>query len=211
MSETSRKIIEAIAVTAELTGTQLSLEAARIMDEDLACYPEQDVLKALARCRRELKSRLTLAEIISRIDDGRPGPEEAWAMIPKDERSSVVWTEEMAEAFGVCYSLIESGDNVQARMAFIEAYRDRVMRARDNKSPIVWRPSLGHDPRGRESVLLEAVEKGRLEAKYAASLIPALSATPEFIRLMDLAKSGGQLRLVVNGDKRKPKERKLVF
>ena len=77
------ELAEALAVTAELTGTELSVAAAKVMATDLAAYPRQQVLGALARCRRELKTRLTMAAVIERLDDGRPGAEEAWAMIPK--------------------------------------------------------------------------------------------------------------------------------
>ncbi len=43
-------------------------------------------------------------------NDGRPGPEEAWALVPKDEETSVVMTEEMAAAAGAARPLIEGGD-----------------------------------------------------------------------------------------------------
>jgi hypothetical protein len=69
----SSRLSEAVAVTLELTGTTLSEVAARMMADDLARYPEQQVMGALTRCRRELKGRLTIADVISRLDDGRPG------------------------------------------------------------------------------------------------------------------------------------------
>ncbi|ALQ51887.1 hypothetical protein [Nitrosomonas ureae] len=172
MPQIKENLLKAIAVTAELTGTELSIDAARMMAEDLSQYPEELVFKALTKCRRELKSRMSLADVISRIDDGRPGPEEAWAMIPKNESGSVVWTQEMAEAYGVCCQLINDGDTVQARMAFLEAYRDRCAKARDQGVAVTWIPSLGHDPHGREQVLVEAVEKGRLTASHAEKLLP---------------------------------------
>lgn len=107
MQPISKELLKAIAVTAELTQTELSIDAARMMAIDLSQYDEQQVMKALEKCRKGLKSKLTVEAVISRIDDGRPGPEEAWAMIPKSEFSSVVWTAEMAEAFGISYKLIE--------------------------------------------------------------------------------------------------------
>lgn len=168
----SETLLQAIAVTAELTGTELSKSAARVMAEDLAQYPEPQVLGALTKCRRELRGRMTIADVISRIDDGRPGPEEAWAMIPHDESGSVVWTNEMAEAFGIAYRQIECGDTIQARMAFIEAYKARCQQSRDSRIPVKWVPSLGHDKAGREAVLLEAAEKGRLSLTHAQSLLP---------------------------------------
>ncbi len=186
MTQISENLLKAIAVTVELTGTELSEDAARIMAEDLAQYPEDKVMKALTKCRRELKGRVSIAEVISRIDDGRPGAEEAWAMIPKNEAGSVVWTDEMAEAYGVVYQLINDGDTVQARMAFIEAYRDRCEKSRDAGIPVKWSPSLGHDPHGREQVLIDAVEKGMLTAHHVAGLLPYREdASKSLLRLVN--------------------------
>ena len=69
----SKALLQAIAVTAELTGTQLSEGAARVLAADVAPYPEKQVMGALVRCRKELRGRLTVADIIARLDDGRPG------------------------------------------------------------------------------------------------------------------------------------------
>jgi hypothetical protein len=167
----SRKLVEAVAVTAELTGTELSEAAARVMVADLSGFPESQVLAALVKCRRELRGRMTIADVISRIEDGRPGPEEAWAMIPKDESGSVVWTEEMAGAFGVAEKILRY-DLVAGRMAFLEAYKTRVQAARDLRKPTVWMPSFGTDSRGREYALMDAVEHGRMSAERATSLLP---------------------------------------
>lgn len=185
----NENLLKAIAVTAELTMTELSVDAARLMAEDLAQYPEEQVLKALTKCRRELKSRMSLADIISRIDDGRPGAEEAWAMIPKNESGSVVWTDEMAEAFGIAYPLIADGDTVQARMAFTEAYRDRCNKARDAGIKVKWAPSLGHDPMGREHVLMDAVEKGKLTASHVSGLLPYREGSGASNKLLELCKN----------------------
>lgn len=168
----TKTLIEAIAVTAELTGTVMSAPAARVMADDLARFPEGAVLEALTRCRRELKGRLTIADVLTRIDDGRPGPEEAWAMIPHDEAASVVWTEEMSGAFNVANALITEGEKIQARMAFVERYKTLVAAARDKGLPVKWSASLGHDPHGRERVLVEAVNMGRIGPNYARLLLP---------------------------------------
>ena len=82
------------------------------------------------------------------------------------------------EAFGIAYPLIADGGTVQARMAFIEAYRDRCNKARDSGLSVKWSPSLGHDPMGREHVLMDAVEKGRLTAKHVSGLLPSPRAWP---------------------------------
>lgn len=182
-----QSLTEALAVTAELTGTDMSKHAARVMAEDLARFPVAQVLGALTRCRRELRGRLTIADVIARIDDGRPGVEEAWAMIPKSEGASVVWTAEMARAFGVAAPLMDS-DEVAARMAFKEAYGKAVSEARNAGTPTKWTPSLGHDAWSRESVLMEAVALGRLKAEHAARLLPHLKAEPAFAALLESQK-----------------------
>lgn len=168
----SEALVQAIAVTAELTQTQLSAAAARVLADDVARYPETQVLVALTRCRKELRGRLTVADIIARLDDGRPNPEEAWAMIPRSEAATAVWTEEMSVAWGIAEPLLREDDVIPARMAFLEAYRAGVLKARDAGLPVRWSVTLGHDVGGRESVLLDAVEKGRLGAQYVAGLLP---------------------------------------
>jgi len=168
----SRRLLEAVAVCCELTGTDLSTGAARALTADLSQYPEDQVLGALQRCRRELRSRLTLADILSRLDDGRPAPEEAWSMVPRAEDASCFWTSEMREAFFVAYPLVKEGELVQARMAFLEAYRGKVQLARDASLPVKWEFSPGHSKDGRELALLDAVEKGRLSVTDAANLLP---------------------------------------
>jgi hypothetical protein len=165
----SSELLKAIAVTAELCGKEFSDAAARQFVRDLAPYPVAQVLKGLDRCRRELQRPLTLAAVLERIDDGRPGAEEAWAMLPQDEDSTVVWTTEMAEAWGISREL---DDKIAARMAFKEAYSRIIGEARASQRPPVWQASLGHNPDEREHVLLQAVAKGRLTQQHFERLLP---------------------------------------
>lgn len=169
----SEALLEAIAVTAELTGTQLSAPAAAVLADDLSRYPEGQVLIALTRCRREIRTRLTVADVVARIEDGRPGPEEAWAhccSLLGDERLSIVWTAEEKAAFFACSALAD--DQVAARMAFLETYRKQALEARNQGLPVRWEHCLGHDAAGREPVLLEAVRLGRLKLDQVAGLLP---------------------------------------
>lgn len=169
------RLLEAVAVTAEMTATELSKAAARMFANDLAVYPVDQVLGALTRCRRELKGRLTLASVIERLDDGRPGVEEAWAMLPMNEDVTVVWTDEMVQAWGIAAPLLTDGDRITARMAFKEKYTQLVQEARTERKPVKWTPSLGRDARGREAALTEAVRLGRLGASHVAGLLPDFS------------------------------------
>ncbi len=166
------ELSEALAVTAELTGTELTEGGLRIMVADLDAYPLPSVLAALTRCRRELKGRMSLAVVIERLDDGRPGANEAWALIPQDQTASTVMCDEMATAYGVAWPLLKEGQTIAARMAFIEAYERAVAGARAIGAPVRWFPSLGTDPGGRTAALELAVAKGRITQAAAAALLP---------------------------------------
>lgn len=168
MAEPSRALLEAIAVTAEVMGTALSVPAARVFAADFADYDEAGVIAALVRVRREVRGRLTVADVIARIDDGRPGPEEAWAMMPRDEATTVVWTDEMNEAWGRALPLLDAGDAVAARMAFVETYRAAVTKARADRVRPRWSVSPGTDAEQRRMAIEDAVKRGRLGAARLA-------------------------------------------
>lgn len=174
------EVIKAIAVTAELTGTVLSEAAVRVFAADLARYPAAAVLASLERCRREVKGRLTLSDVIERIEaqDGRPGAEEAWSIAPRDEASTTVMTDEIAIAWGAALPLVQLGDHVAARMTFREVYNREVESARQAAKPVRWFASLGQDLQGRAPVLREAVARGRLSHARAVSLLPQLADGP---------------------------------
>ena len=167
------KLIQTVQATAELYGKSMSEFSAEMLLTDLGDYPETVILAALSRCRKELRTFPTLAEIIARIDDGRPGPEEAWAMIPKDEYSSVVWNEEMQGAFNVVRLMIDD-DPMAARMAFKETYSRLVTEARAIRKPVNWSPSLGFEKQGRVAALLDAVAKNRISIEFAKEQVPEL-------------------------------------
>lgn len=152
-------LFDAVVVTAEVIGHELSPAAAKAITRELAAYPEPAVVGALRRCQRELSGRLTLAAILQRLDDGHPGPEEAWALCTRDESATVVWTDEIASAYGVACKL---DDDIAARMAFKECYERNLREARAERRPARWWPSLGHDAAGRGGPLLAAVEAKRL-------------------------------------------------
>lgn len=142
---------------------------------------ELQVVRALLNAHvSESKFMPAVSELLDRIkaSDGRPGPEEAWATIANDERASVVWTDEMAEAFGVANALIREGDTIAARLAFVERYRVLVRDARASGRPIRWTASLGHDPADRERALIAAQRKGLLTAEHISGLLPYRAEPP---------------------------------
>jgi hypothetical protein len=145
-------------------------------------YDLADVAAAFADHLRRGRFAPKPADIIQAIEklrpDGRPGADEAWSMIPRDEHTSVVWTDEMAEAWSISQPLLDEGDQVAARMAFKEAYTRIVEANKRNSIKPKWFPSLGTDKNGREAVLADAVRLGRISADHAVGLLPPQSVTP---------------------------------
>lgn len=168
-------VIKAIAVTAELMGTEWSKDAARAVAEELSLYPVESVKASLSRCRKELKGRLTLTEILDRLPGGHPGPEEAWSCISRamgNEQLSLCWTDEMREAYGAAANLCD--DPIASRMAFKEVYAKLVSEARADRKHPSWSLSLGFDMTGRELAAQEAISKGRLTLDQARRIVPSL-------------------------------------
>ncbi|MCP5197679.1 MAG: hypothetical protein H6974_12985 [Gammaproteobacteria bacterium] len=113
--------------------------------------------------------------------DDRPGPDEAWGMLIRfvgDERETGVYSEEMRVAWEACDPILKTGDEVGARMCFLEVYRKAVQQAR---TPIRWHLSLGTDPDRRKTALWAAVDAKRLSVEYASSLLPAPPANLEHV------------------------------
>jgi hypothetical protein len=178
------ELIERVAVTFEMCGGQkLSTAAKELVIESLENYSESEITTALKKCCVEVRGRLAVADIVQRIPkdpNGRPSADEAFAMLPFSESQSVVWTKEMAEAFYIVRELAES-DMVGARMAFRETYNRLCLEAESYQLPVRWEVSLGHYAAGRERVLSEAVEKGRLTLERARKWIPELNIKEESI------------------------------
>lgn len=186
-------IVKALAVTAELTGTELSATALRVMAADLERFPETSVLNAMTRCRRELSGRLTLAAIIERVaqSDGRPSADEAWAIAldARDEALTVVWNNEISEAFATARTVLSLGDKTGARMAFKDAYERITRNAREIGESPKWNASLGWDVDHRRDVLSRAVETGLLASDDVRHLLPAPKSTGIISALLSGSKS----------------------
>ena len=69
--------IDLLCGTAEAMGMTLSPNAAAIMAVDLIEHPLGLIERALKACRKEVRGKLTMSDILSRIEaaDGRPDKE----------------------------------------------------------------------------------------------------------------------------------------
>jgi hypothetical protein len=148
----------------------------------LAPYPIEAVRAAFAEHVRRSEYSPKPSDLLKLLaaNDGRPGPEEAWAIAQRsqDERDTVIWTGEMGKAWTVARPVLISGDEVGARVAFREAYNRLVDEARQRMEPVRWQALMGHDPARRVEALTMAQKQG-LPVEGAAELMSdALAALP---------------------------------
>lgn len=183
-----RNLLQALAVTAEVCGTEFSEPAARAIAARLSSYPLESVLKALDKCQTEVTGRLSLAAIIGRIDDGRPSADEAWstAIQASDEAATVVWTTETAKAYWAAAAVLDKGDKVGARMAFRDVYEREVSNARQAGTPVKWDFTLGTDPYQRDQAIKQAAELNRIGREHAKGLLPYIGATEPDMEIQKL-------------------------
>lgn len=173
--EKELKISQALAVCAELTGTQLSDAAFSIMLDELMAYPEETILAALRRCYRELTGRLSLAAIMSRLDTGLPSADEVFGLLVegwRNEELTVVVPEIAQIAAGQGASqLFFNHDKTGARMAFRESYER--LAAQCIGQPVRWQVSAGTDKNHLERAVMEALRQGKLSKAEAIGYLPS--------------------------------------
>lgn len=181
-SEDVARLAGALCATAETLGQTISASAAELMAEDLAGYEAPDIRSALQACRRELTGKLTLAAILQRIQaaDGRPGKDEAWsiALTSSDENDTVVMTDEIQLALAAARPVLDLGDKVGARMAFINAYERLVTQSRDEGKPVNWHVSIGFDANRRLEAITKAVQLKRIPQERGQLYLADLTHQP---------------------------------
>ena len=170
----------------------------------LESYPLDAVLRAISMHVASSEFAPTPASLLKhlpKMSDGRPDANEAWAISlrSRDERETVVWTQECAEAFSIALPVLDEGDEVGARMAFKAAYERLCEASRAAGKPAQWVKSLGHDPALREAAITEAVRGGRLSIADARVVLPALAAPEETSDPAQAEANLARLRQLVGG------------
>lgn len=172
----------AIIATAEAMGQEMNPGTAAIMAEDLSAYPVPVVRAALKACRLEVKGKLTMADILQRVQaaDGRPGKDEAWsiALMAGDEIETVVMTADVQQALSAAAPILKLGDKVGARMAFMSAYERLVTTARAEAAPVTWSVSLGFDPTRRVTAIESAVRMQLITQEAGTQYLADLRISP---------------------------------
>lgn len=175
--EEQEHVLDMLVATAEVMGTEIKPNAVALMVKDLSAYDFNQVMMALTRCRRELAGKLTLKAILDILAPagGWLSGNQAWALaLPAaDENKTVVWSVEARKAWFIALPLVEAGDKVAGRMAFIETYDRLVAQARiEGKEPLT-EISSGQDPLLRETAISQAVERGQLPPPVKSKALPA--------------------------------------
>jgi hypothetical protein len=202
-SELLEWISDQLTILAEAFGEPLTEERQDIYCSGLADIGQDQLRVVFHRALYELKWFPKLAELrelagfIAGVpnDNGRPGPEEAWARMPKGERmeeDSVVWCEEERAAYSACRSLLSDGDLIGARMAFKERYEKELAEARSQRRPGRWIMSVGYDVEHRLTTLATAVQEKRLTLENALNLVPG-ERQNDFAQMLPPADARGLL------------------
>ena len=170
-------LMQQLAATAELLDKAISPVAVEMMAGDPEHYPRAVLAAALSRVRTKHTGKLTTKAVIDRIDAvmGRPDANEAWATALQalDERNTVVWMQEMAQAWEVARPLVKGGDEIGGRMTFRDAYERLVRTAREERRVPVPFVSLGQESDLRAVGIEKAVKLGYLSPGEAALYLPA--------------------------------------
>lgn len=103
------------------------------------------------------------------------GSHEAWAIAEKSigfdgQELTVIWTEQMAQAFSRCEELIKTGDKYQraeAKKIFCDAYDRLVTQAKDQGLKPIYVTSLGADKDQQIAAIKQAEVDGFLTAPVA--------------------------------------------
>ena len=174
--EQEEQLVDMIMVTAEVMGHELKPAAVMMMVSDLAEYEFSAVANTLNRCRKELSGRLTLKGIIELLAPagGWLAANEAWsrALPAADESRTVVWSREARQAWFVALPMIEAGDKVGARMAFIAAYEREVANAKNAGAKPQYEVSPGEDKIMHEAAIRQAQTEGLLPPPAPVLALP---------------------------------------
>lgn len=181
----------AVSLGQEITAERLGIYAKALGD-----LTQDQLRPAFARLITEAKFFPKISEIREFACDGnngRPGPEEAWARMPKGDRmelDTVIWCEEEETAYSAARPLLLEGDQIAARMCFVERYKRALIESKGK--PVKWRVSPGTDANDRMLRLAEGIRQSRISIPYATNFVPWDKAE-EFRNMLPGAKPAGIL------------------
>ena len=87
-------------------------------------------------------------------------------------------TDEIQLALGAARPVLDLGDKVGARMAFISAYERLVQTARGDARPVNWHVSIGFDANRRIEAITGAVQMQRISHEHGQKYLADLNVVP---------------------------------
>jgi len=199
-TEQQKQTLKNLTVVLEMAGQDMSAAAMTMIVHELSGFEFNAVQEALRKCARECKYKITLAEIISRIDDGRPSPEKAWQEVQHlTEYDAAVLTSEQNQAFCMVSTSMIDGDTsarITAKQTFIKEYEKLCQQSRDRGDAIKYFLARANGDyegiKALEAVNL-AVNAGMLPKPQAAKLLPEYKA--EIMQIPLLENSEGKEKI----------------
>lgn len=176
------EILNAVMVLYSKDATAILL---RLYWKSLIEYPLDQVRRAFDHWVKDPKQGTFMpkpADIIRTIQEATGTLEsqwlsanEAWAIaLPAaDEAATVVWTQEMAKAWVIAKPILDAGDKIGARMAFIPAYERFVDQSKRESRTPHYEISAGWDANMRELAVQNAVTAGLLPPPPQQTALPA--------------------------------------
>ena len=156
-------------------------ELAQEMVEQYQGLSTEDFLRGIARMKRE-EWPPTIPAFRSWCEPESEewlGAHEAWAISEKSigfngEELTVIWTEQMAQAFSRCDDLVKTGDKYQraeAKKIFCDAYDRLVTQAKDKGLKPIYTTSLGTDRDQQITAIQQATVDGFLTQPDVSALL----------------------------------------
>lgn len=175
-------------------GKQLSNAAMKMSFKLLSGYPFEHVAAAIYKHIETSDRAPQPSDIIKLLtmNDEHLTEDDAWLIVPKSERESAVWTDEMAEAWSLCSDLYYSGDVYNATRGFKSAYKRIVAKNKLTNRPIAWRLTRGTDNTLLKAVVEDALRLGRLKPDYANRVLESL---PKPMTIEGQALIGGNVKV----------------
>lgn len=159
-------------------GRVFSREAMLAIFGILSPYPLEIIKQAINSHIATAQFAPQPSDIVKIITTGtggnRPSADEAWNDLPKNEEMPCVWTDEMAQAWGLVASNYYGGDKIGARMGFKACYERLCEEAKLFGKPVKWSFSHGSEKSYYAPVIEKAVAQGRLSEQTANEILEFL-------------------------------------
>jgi hypothetical protein len=176
-------------------GLEARKEQIAMWAEELSDLTEADVSRALSSLRKDPnRTKPPFPATIRSEVSGWPGPEQAWAESPKSEDESSVITNEACAALAAVSQFLRDGNMIQARIVFVEVYKNEVAKSLAEKKKAKWFPSFGaySSQTEKDRCMMEAVSKNRMSSTIALTYRCDLKLESKSDRLMIESKENGE-------------------